>query len=414
MSTVGPLLRTYVRLSHNMVSPMRLRAIVDCDFIMIVDDEDDVAKCKARIQREESEDRNNEMESGDYLTRSTTTIAASRMAHHVHMLVRNSMGSALCLDLIVVLPRYRVRIRIYTTKMDGQHHDKEKKKDETKIMALSSHSVELAMQHNPDACYPSIRMVDCQYAGIEIFDKMDAATTVVLVVRTRMCTVLHSPLVFKWLYSLSSASDTSIHLSEPIVRRDYEDTKAALPIVVACIEKVANLHRLLMLCHNLDINLLSNIVVVLPNVVTDGRRKDEIRLREFEDAVDNFFKVVVNCHHKPTIVHEDRAFHIISDMMSERSHAMTTSSAIVSCSRLRSMVGIDLHPSALTLEGNYMTTTSPALRKLRNADAILFGYESTGIPDVLTNPLNAWVQIPSRSSINVVAAMSIIFDALFA
>ncbi|KAL3774520.1 hypothetical protein ACHAW5_003817 [Stephanodiscus triporus] len=27
-----------------------------------------------------------------------------RMAHHVHMLVRNSMGSALCLDLVVVLP----------------------------------------------------------------------------------------------------------------------------------------------------------------------------------------------------------------------------------------------------------------------------------------------------------------------
>ena len=154
--------------------------------------------------------------------------------------------------------------------------------------------------------------------------------------------------------------------------------------------------------------------MVLPNVVTDGRRKDDIRLREFEDAVDNFYKVVVNFHHRPTIVHEDRAFQIISDMMSERSHAMTTSSAIVSCSRLQSMVGIDLHPSALTLEGNYMTTTSPALRKLRNADAIVFGYESTGIPDVLTNPLNDWVQIPSRSSINVVAAMSIIFDALFA
>jgi hypothetical protein len=256
-----------------------------------------------------------------------------------------------------------------------------------------------------------------------------------------MCTVQHSPLVFKWLHCISSwptnerSSLSASDLSEPIVRRGDEDTKAALPIVVACIEKVPNLHRLLMLCHNLDINLLSNIVVVLPNVITDGRRKDDIRLREFEDAVDNFYKVVVNFHHRPTIVHEDRAFQIISDMMSERSHTMTTSSedspptttldvkflkgssdqrAIVSCSRLQSMVGIDLHPSALTLGGNYMTTTSPALRKLRNADAIVFGYESTGIPDVLTNPLNDWVQIPSRSSINVVAAMSIIFDALFA
>jgi tRNA(Leu) C34 or U34 (ribose-2'-O)-methylase TrmL len=318
--------------------------------------------------------------------------------------------------------------------MDGPHQEEEeKKKDDTKIMSLSSHSVELAMQYNPDACYPSIRIVDCHRTGMESFDKMDAATTLVLEVRTRMCTVLHSPLVFKFLHSLSSwptnlrlssASDTSIHLSKPIVCRDDDDTKAgSSPIVVSCIEKVANLHRLLMLCHNFDINLLSNIVVVLPNSVTDGRRKDEIRLREFEDAVDNFYKfVVVNsdrgnvkCHLRPIIVHEDTAFKIISDMMSERSHTMTTSSAIVSCSRLQSIVGIDLHPSALTLEGNNMTTTtSPALHKLKNADAIVFGYESTGIPDVLTKPLNDWVQIPSRSSINVVAAMSIIFDALFA
>jgi tRNA(Leu) C34 or U34 (ribose-2'-O)-methylase TrmL len=396
---------------------------------MIVNDEENVAKSKARIQREENEDTNNEMESGDYLSSSTTTtIAASRrMAHHVHMLVRNSMGSALCLDLFVILPRYRVRIRDETTKMDGPHHDEEKK-DDTKIMSLSSRSVELAMQYNPDACYPSIRMVDCHRTGMESFDKMDAATILVLEVRTRMCTVLHSPLVFKFLHSLpswptnlrlSSASDTSIHLSKPIVRCD-DSSAASSPIVVSCIEKVANLHRLLMLCHNLDINLLSNIVVVLPNIVTDGRRKDEIRLREFEDAVDNFYKVVVvnsdrrngKCHHRPIIVHEDTAFKIISDMMSERSHAMTTSSAIVSCSRLQSIVGIDLHPSALTLEGN--TSTSPALHKLKNADAIVFGYESTGIPDVLTKPLNDWVQIPSRSSINVVAAMSIIFDALFA
>ena len=442
LPTVGPLLRTCVRLSHPDMSPMRLRAIVDCDFI-IFDDEEVVvvskgAKSRSRLRREvrtvdaddknddikdrievETEDKYNENQSGD-LSRSRTATAASRMAHHTHMLVRNSMGSALCLDLIVILPRYRVRIRIDKTKMDWQHQEEEKK-DETKIMSLFSRSVELAMQRNPDTCYPSIRMVDCHRAGIENFDKTDA-TTLNLEVRTRMCTVQHSPLVFRWLHSLSlspidlrssSASDGVIHISEPILFR-------ASPIVVACIEKVANLHRVLMLCHNCDVILLSNIVVVLPNVA-DGRRNAEMRLREFEDAVDNFHKVVVvnsdreNVEgHRPTIVHEDRAFGVISDLMIERSHAMTTS-AIVTCSRLQSMVGIDLHPSALTLDGDYMlTATSPALRKIRSADAIVFGYESTGIPDILTNSLNDWVQIPSRSSINVVAAMSIIFDALFA
>ena len=50
---------------------------------------------------------------------------------------------------------------------------------------------------------------------------------------------------------------------------------------------------------------------------------------------------------------------------------------------------------------------------MRDADVILFGYESTGIPSNIADELvNSWVQIPSRSSINVVAAMSIVFDAL--
>ena len=79
------------------------------------------------------------------------------------------------------------------------------------------------------------------------------------------------------------------------------------------------------------------------------------------------------------------------------------------------MVAIDLHPSALTLDGGYRDTAvpiSPALHMISCADAIVFRYESTGIPKVLADSFYGWVQIPSRSSINVVAAMSIILDAL--
>ena len=64
--------------------------------------------------------------------------------------------------------------------------------------------------------------------------------------------------------------------------------------------------------------------------------------------------------------------------------------------------------------------------RMREADAVVFGYKSTGIPRALLLAttadddddnqqlllLNGWVQIPSRSSINVVAAMSIVLDAL--
>ena len=77
-----------------------------------------------------------------------------------------------------------------------------------------------------------------------------------------------------------------------------------------------------------------------------------------------------------------------------------------------SVVGIDLHHSALALEGDCARKPSPALLKIRGADALVFGYESAGIPDTLGEEISEWVQIPSRSSINVVAAMSIVLDAM--
>jgi hypothetical protein len=97
---------------------------------------------------------------------------------------------------------------------------------------------------------------------------------------------------------------------------------------------------------------------------------------------------------------------IISYMIEQRYAVSPSSSPPPTLSP--SIVGVDLHPSALALDGDYRDTTVPisqALHMVRNADAIIFGYESTGIP-------KGWVQILSRSSINVVAAMSIILNAL--
>jgi len=76
-----------------------------------------------------------------------------------------------------------------------------------------------------------------------------------------------------------------------------------------------------------------------------------------------------------------------------------------------SIVGIDLHKNALTLSGS--GEACQAQLALVKADAIIFGFESTGIPQNIDEILNSWIQIPSRSSINLVAAMSIILDAMF-
>jgi hypothetical protein len=189
-----------------------------------------------------------------------------------------------------------------------------------------------------------------------------------------------------------------------------------------------------MLCHDLDNTeirrfdkghllesslSLSNVVVVLPNNAGGDGRRAEVRLREFEDAFNTFHEVVVGADrgrdgsHRPTFAHVEHAAGVISHMIEQR-YAVSPSSSPPS-TRSPSIVGIDLHPSALTLDGYYRDTTVPisaALHMVRNADAIIFGYESTGIPKVLADSLNGWVQIPSRSSINVVSAMSIILNAL--
>ena len=54
----------------------------------------------------------------------------------------------------------------------------------------------------------------------------------------------------------------------------------------------------------------------------------------------------------------------------------------------------------------------PAADTIRNAGGIVFGYESSGVPPSLARAVGGWVQIPSRSSINVVASMSIIFASI--
>ena len=346
---------------------------------------------------------------------------------------------------------------------------------------LSLESVLSAMRGNPDACYPSVQLVEQGENGVE--DVVDNAcssstgssTAIHLDVRTRMCTVRHQPLLFRWVSSLqypttaNNGDESSVLWNEgldsfnngqrllDVHPAPFDEIFNGMPLVVACIEKVGNLHRILMLCHDYDkihhctngngnsvqnndaqsseSSLLSNVIVILPNPNVDNRAQHEDgkgkngeiandkTLREFENAFDHFHKVIIdpergntNQRYRPTFVYEEHAAETIATMIQQRPSYATQSPP----SR-PSIVGIDLHPDALTLHGDYVPsnpptptnqTIPPALQTMRNADAIVFGYESTGIPETIADKLNGWVQIPSRSSINVVAAMSIVLDAL--
>lgn len=405
LATVGPLLRTYLRLSPHHLHPMRLHAVIHCKFTLDALEKIDKMSLEQKL---------------DHLNRQET-MNARRMAHHLHMLVRNSMGSALCLTLDVVLPWYWRR-KSTREGVDVTINSSRSPYTRTKVL-LSTKSVQMAMRDNPDACYPTIKLVEQNNAnGItDDHSVRDACgpTTLSLHVQTRMCTVRHQPSLFRWISSWQDPSTIMMHSKPHRVKR--------FPLVVVCMEKVGNLHRILMLLNdheekNLNIdgtseNSLSiELIVIMPT--TANEKQHNIRC-SFDKAIDNFHQVDIGeelgiqlkdkkTYMRPMLVYEDDAAETISELAIRRQSSSSTRA-------LPRIIGIDLHPDALTLTGDYATAApiSPALQTMRDADAIIFGYESTGIPTIIANRLlNGWVQIPSRSSINVVAAVSIVLDAL--
>ncbi|KAL7434852.1 hypothetical protein ACHAXM_004395 [Skeletonema potamos] len=387
LPTVGPLLRTLLRLAVH-IPPQSLRAILYCDFIL--DPLHKLSKMSTLQQREHLHQQEE--------------IAARKVINAIHMLVRNSMGSALCLDMVIMLPCYWKR-------RDGDDDTKES-------IPISKLAVEQAMQSNHDACYPSIHLEERVYTEIilncsnldnSIHDVTDFSS-IHLGVSTRMCTVMHQPLLFRWVNHIGS--DQSVGDAETA------HSIPSPPLIVACIEKPGNLHRILMLCHHyrsISTSILSNLIVVMPD---DEERSGLKQL--FDGAITHFRETILSqdgasvqeCDEGclPTLMYEGDAVPLIQSRLNrpKKAHDEKTSS------QKPSIIGIDLHPNALTLSGSsYMTKPSQAQVALGNADAVIFGYESTGIPRNIDDILNGWVQIPSRSSINLVAAMSIIFDAMF-
>ena len=79
-------------------------------------------------------------------------------------------------------------------------------------------------------------------------------------------------------------------------------------------------------------------------------------------------------------------------------------------------MAVDLHPNALTLDADGVdvdTIQDPmmALNLLTSCDVLIWGFEKDGIPAKLDVLSNEYVQVRCRSSLNIVAAMSIVMHA---
>jgi hypothetical protein len=140
---------------------------------------------------------------------------------------------------------------------------------------------------------------------------------------------------------------------------------------IVCIEKVPNLHRIKGLGD--QFNLMNDIYIC----INDGVNKIE------ENKILNLSKELnFRCFNIKELICK------IKDI------------------KPSNIISVDLHPEAIIHQYN-------GIYKELNDAVIIFGFESSGIPNELTKMSTSFFQFPARSSINVVAAVSILMSSIY-
>lgn len=324
--SVGPFLRTLVRLCIDPIDPRSLRAVLICNH---------------RIKD------------------------ARTMAHAIHMIIRNSMGAALFLDFNICLP-----------------------------MGMTKESIVQEMQRNDDGCYeyPSVALHtfnsidDILLGGSQPFEieiqlsKDDSVAPMArplaretlkgfdptkhhlsLQVQTRMCTLRLTPILWSLANKLLGNS-----INDNVANQNQH--------LFICLEKLSNLYRIIML----------------------------LRDRAGLDAIESQLVIIVKSETDAILFRDSAKDFILKNFCSTIIPKVTTVEKAVTLleSICPPVVAVDLHPRARNLE-NHPTV-------LDDAGAIIWGFESDGIPIEISKLANEYVQMQSRTSVNVIAAVSII------
>ena len=336
VASVGPFLRTLVRMSDG-IDPRILQVVVS--FCWSEDGDDGI-----------------------------TASAAARIAHHVHMIVRNSMSAALFLtSLSILLPQN-----------------------------MPASQVRDAMRENEDVNYPTIALLERKVEDnnydeklldgnhladakegrpsppvcIDNYISFDGSGDVSarVLVQTRMCTVRLAPI----LYHLARALR-----KEPVAQ--VQDKSTPMPLILACVDKVANLFRIIMLVRHYKAQ--HKVIIVVRDERIQTRLTAE--MTKFIAGLDPADKCGDGIPRVETI---------------------NGTVALLEKERTGEIVAVDLHPDALTLD----KTNDSALSALRSAGAVIWGFEKDGIPDAIDEMAECYVQVRCRSSLNLVAAMSVV------
>lgn len=356
VASVGPFLRTLVRMSDG-VDPQKLRVVVSF--------------CWSEGGSNDACDEDDGDGDG-----ASAAAAATRVAHHVHMIVRNSMSAALFLTSLSILLPTKVSV--------GRVRD--------------------AMRKNEDVNYPSIELIERIDGKCYLHDKQKpgAANTkegrpsppvfisnyisfgdkgkvsARILVQTRMCTVRLTPVLYHLTRALRQECSVET-LDDVNTVSQLKGQSTSFPLILACVDKVANLFRILMLVR--DYRAQHRLVLVV--------RDERIRKRLFSEMT----KFIAGLDSSDVCGHGMPRVETIED-----------TAALLRDECGGNIVAVDLHADALTLD----SSRDDALSALRSAGAVIWGFEKDGIPDAIDNIAKCYVQVRCRSSLNLVAAMSVV------
>ena len=353
--TVGPYLRTLVRITEG-IDPTALRVTVDLDW-------DSAPRTVAGCRD---------------LDGASDHHSPERIAHHVHMLVRNSMGAALFLtSLSVLLPRGATADQVRGVMARNKHVNY----PSVQLLerGIGQHAIALEGEIRPSDEGRSVPPIAVEtYLGE---DNRSARISI----RSRMCTVRLTPV----LYHLARALRGEIDLTNKVALVP-SDSQQPLPLFLACVDKPANLYRILMLTR--DYRVGHRLVVVVRDVKM--RSSLSFETKRFLDGLG------VCCDEeggRPRVETIDDTVGLLE---------LKSDTAVVA---------VDLHSEALTLDGDAaLIEPDPALQLIRQAGAVIWGFEKDGIPSRLDEVSVGYVQVVCRSSLNLVAAMSTVMHRAWA
>lgn len=152
-------------------------------------------------------------------------------------------------------------------------------------------------------------------------------------------------------------------------------------LFIICIEKISNIHRIYQLISDYN---LDNIIVCLPEFTNDNyngiiKLCNEYKIKYYD--INSIINIIDKSNYCPS---------------QERSVEL----------KYKNIIAVDIHKDAINFDYN------KRIEEL-NDSILIFGYELIGIPKAIKDLCKIYLQIESRKSVNVVAALSIILSSIY-